>query len=145
MSEAKDELEARLIPGRPSPWGADFLLYADDRVLLQHRDDRPAIRWPGYWCIFGGLIEPGESPEQAVVREIEEELGVALPAVPELFCVVTEGLRERYVFRAPLPVAVEALVLREGQGMALVALEELDRLPLVPEDRAILEAYFRAC
>jgi len=40
-------------------------------VLLQRRKDT------GKWCIISGHVEFGESIEQAIVREIQEELGVA--------------------------------------------------------------------
>ena len=46
------------------------------RVLLQKRDDNPDIFEPGHWGFFGGLVESGESPEQALARELREELGL---------------------------------------------------------------------
>lgn len=50
-------------------------LVRDGRVLLAHR--HPAREWyPDCWDLVGGHIEPGEQPEQAVVRECLEELGV---------------------------------------------------------------------
>ena len=39
----------------------------DKRILLQHRDEG-IHTFQGYWCIFGGGIEQGESPEEAVKR-----------------------------------------------------------------------------
>jgi len=38
------------------------------QVLLQQRDDNPAIRYPGHWSLFGGTIEDGESAAEAVAR-----------------------------------------------------------------------------
>lgn len=40
---------------------------------------------PGYWCPPSGRVEPGETQEQAVVREIEEELGVAVRPVAKVW------------------------------------------------------------
>ena len=43
-------------------------------VFLQLRDDNPSIPFPDSWGTFGGQIEDGETPEQAIRREISEEL-----------------------------------------------------------------------
>ena len=39
--------------------------------LLQLRDDIDTILYPGHWGLFGGHVEAGEAPEQAVLRELE--------------------------------------------------------------------------
>jgi len=54
---------------------ATGLLLHEGRVLVQKRPLGGA--WPGLWEFPGGRIEPGESPEEAVVRELEEETGLA--------------------------------------------------------------------
>jgi len=46
-----------------------------DRVLLTRRAVQPGL---GLWDLPGGFMEPGEHPEQALAREICEELGVGL-------------------------------------------------------------------
>lgn len=51
------------------------VLHRDGRVLLGRRS--PFRAWlPGVWDVPGGHCEPGETPEQALVRELREELGV---------------------------------------------------------------------
>jgi len=52
------------------------LVAADGRVCLQQRP--PGKTHAGLWEFPGGKVEPGESPEAALVREIAEELGIAL-------------------------------------------------------------------
>lgn len=53
------------------------LLVADGRVLLGHRHPERQ-NYPDCWDAVGGHIETGESPEQALVRECHEEIGVAV-------------------------------------------------------------------
>ena len=50
------------------------LLDADNRVLIAQRP--PGKAMAGLWEFPGGKVEPGETPEDAVIREMAEELGV---------------------------------------------------------------------
>jgi 8-oxo-dGTP diphosphatase len=58
------------------PVVAAALVRPDGHVLMQQR--RYAGDYGGLWEFPGGKIEPGESPESALIREIAEELGLAL-------------------------------------------------------------------
>lgn len=122
---------------------AMVILHHRGRVLLQHRDDRPDVAWPGHWGIFGGHVEDGEPPLQAARREMLEELGLELGPELDLVYRGCDGMRERHVFLAELPRPPEELVLKEGQGMALYSLNELAHPGLAPHHRAILRAVWR--
>ena len=54
---------------------AGGILVQDGRILLGHRRANRNY-YPGAWDIFGGHCENGESPDQALVRELVQELGV---------------------------------------------------------------------
>lgn len=59
------------------PVVAVALIDADGRVLVQRR---PAGKmFEGLWEFPGGKVEPGETPEEALVRELEEELAISVP------------------------------------------------------------------
>jgi 8-oxo-dGTP pyrophosphatase MutT (NUDIX family) len=61
-------------PAPPHSSVSGVLLLRDDgAALLQLRDDKPDIMDPGIWVVPGGHSHPGETPEQAAVREFEEE------------------------------------------------------------------------
>jgi len=100
------------------------LLQRDGRWLMQLRDEIPTIVAPGCWGLFGGHLDPGETPEQALRRELLEEISWQPPA---LECVMVHHIHRRtaHVFRAELSVPVEQLRLLEGLDMALVSSEEL--------------------
>ena len=53
---------------------AKAIIYRGGSYLLQLRDDSSDISYPNQWSFFGGEIELGETPWQALVRELEEEL-----------------------------------------------------------------------
>ena len=64
------------------------------RVLIQQRP--PGKPMAGLWEFPGGKVEPGELPEQALCRELEEELGIAVDAAalaPVTFASETLGKR----------------------------------------------------
>ncbi|UXY29687.1 (deoxy)nucleoside triphosphate pyrophosphohydrolase [Streptomyces sp. HUAS TT20] len=54
-------------------------LFDGDRLLAARRSAPPELA--GRWELPGGKVEPGESPEAALVRELREELGVEAEAV----------------------------------------------------------------
>lgn len=54
-------------------------LYDDGRLLAARRSAPPELA--GRWELPGGKVEPGEHPEEALVRELREELGVAAEPV----------------------------------------------------------------
>jgi 8-oxo-dGTP pyrophosphatase MutT (NUDIX family) len=65
----------------PGDAAAAILVTGDDRIILQLRDDKPGIFFPGHWGCFGGAIEDSDpSALEGLRREIKEELGLSLPA-----------------------------------------------------------------
>lgn len=72
----KDE-DCRTASRMPLIVAAAALVDRDGRVLVQRRpDDKAHGR---LWEFPGGKVEPGETPEAALIRELEEELAIAVP------------------------------------------------------------------
>ena len=66
------------------------ILRRDGRVLVIRR--AAGVIRPGYWCPPSGRLEPGETQEQAVVREVREELGVAATPLAKVWeCPTDDG------------------------------------------------------
>ena len=92
-------------------------------VLLQQRDHALGILYPGCWTIFGGAVEQGETFDEAIRREIREELDVAFPVThwDDYICPVRSILGELdvivHVYTGELDSALDALTLHEGQSM----------------------------
>jgi 8-oxo-dGTP pyrophosphatase MutT (NUDIX family) len=53
---------------------ASLLIHEDGRYIMQLRDGKPGIFYPGHWGCFGGAVEPGEAPVDALRRELREEI-----------------------------------------------------------------------
>lgn len=102
------------------------VLYRNGHFLMQLRDDIPGILYPGLWGLFGGHIEPGETPEVALKRELSEEIGYAPPQA-SLFGYYPDEKIFRHVYHAPLAVELNQLVLGEGWDMDLLTPEEIRR------------------
>ncbi len=130
-----------------SPSGALLLLVRDDgAVLLQHRDDNPAIDYPGLWAIPGGAIEPGEQPIAAAVREIEEETGYRIaPEALKLIVRRTDAKNGVPVLRHYFWAAYDGrqpVLCLEGQEMRWVTEAEATGLTFCPGHGEALDAYF---
>lgn len=63
--------------------GVVAVIERDGRWLMIRRGE--GVIAPGYWCFPGGGIEAGEAPEQALMREIREEIGLDVRPEGEIF------------------------------------------------------------
>jgi 8-oxo-dGTP pyrophosphatase MutT (NUDIX family) len=106
---------------------AAVIRLADGRYLMQLRDERPDIWYPGHWGCFGGAVDGGEDPLEALRRELYEELEF-VPRAP------------RYLTRfdfdfAPIGLAPCYRI------YYLVAMSEAERARLVLHEGRALEAF----
>lgn len=123
---------------------------SDGRFLMQLRDHRPDIWYPGAWGCFGGALDAHESPVEALRRELREELEFELrDAVPISrfeFDLQAVGLGKH--FRAYYLVRMDdaefvRLVLHEGQRMEAFSYEELTSgIPVTPYDAFAIHLYY---
>ncbi|MCU6452864.1 (deoxy)nucleoside triphosphate pyrophosphohydrolase [Sphingomonas sp. A2-49] len=121
------------------PVVAGALVDAAGRVLLQRRP--PGKQLADLWEFPGGKVEPGETPEAALVRELAEELAIRVdPAALTAVTFASAGLGDRhlllllYVVRAwqgtPQPLEASALAWVRPADMAALPMPPAD-VPLV--------------
>lgn len=137
-----DPLVAGRTPLSVNDAAAAIIVVDQAGYLLQLRDSRPDIWYPGHWGLFGGGIEPGEEPVEALARELREEIELELETA-EFFARIDFDLGglglERYYrsyYVVPISGAIAAgLVLHEGADMRVIPGEEaLSQLRLAPYD-----------
>jgi mutator protein MutT len=118
---------------------AGVLIDRRSRVLIAQRP--PGKHMAGAWEFPGGKLEPGEAPRDALRRELEEEIGVAIEHPRPLL-----RLRHRYAYGE---VLLDVWVCRrfrgtprglDGQALRWCNRRELERAELLPADLPILRA-----
>jgi len=110
---------------------------AEDRVLLTQR--LQGRHMGGLWEFPGGKVDDGESPSDALERELHEELGIDVRIEqPITFAVHEEpGLRILLLFYAVRIIGGEPRG-REGQAVEWVPVTELPSYPTPPADAEIV-------
>jgi len=116
---------------------------ADGEILLQLRDDKPDLEYPNCWGTFGGQVEEGETPQEALRREIKEELDYNVEN-PELYRVYLFDGYDIYMFRTiNKKITLDAFDVREGQRAEFFSREAVTRIPCAFNCLEIVEDYFR--
>ncbi|MET7245124.1 (deoxy)nucleoside triphosphate pyrophosphohydrolase [Methylobacterium sp. EM32] len=117
------------------------LVDPDGRVLLAQRP--PGKQLAGLWEFPGGKIESGERPEETLIRELAEELGITVKA--ECLAPLSFASHAYETFHLLMPLYVcrrwEGFVQsREGQALKWVRPRDLASYPMPPADLPLLPA-----
>ncbi len=109
------------------------------RILLARRTDGRDLA--GLWEFPGGKREPGESPEQALVRELQEELGITVQVGAPLINVPQEYPDKRLHLDVRHVTAWTGVPRGlEGQALAWIAPDKLPSYNMPPADRPVVAA-----
>jgi 8-oxo-dGTP diphosphatase len=101
------------------------ILVQSHQYLMQLRDPIPGIVHPGHWGMFGGHLDEGETPEEAIWRELAEEICYTPPTLT-LFCEDPSTGVVRHVFYGALTVPVRELELHEGWDLGLLTPAQIE-------------------
>jgi 8-oxo-dGTP diphosphatase len=115
------------------------LVDTDGRVLIAQRPEGKSMA--GLWEFPGGKVEPGEQPEQSLIRELQEELGITVK--PECLAPLTFASHTYSDFHLLMPLYVcrrwEGFVeAREKQKLKWVRPNELRNYPMPPADEPLI-------
>jgi 8-oxo-dGTP pyrophosphatase MutT (NUDIX family) len=130
---------------------AALLVLEDGRYVLQLRDDVEGIFYPGHWGCFGGAVDRGEAPREALRRELKEELEFEAAEFREFtrfdfdFRPLGQAAVFRIYYEVPLsPSAYSRLVLHEGAEVRAFGGAEILAQPRVtPYDAFALFLHYR--
>ena len=94
----------------------------------------------GLWEFPGGKIEPGESRESALMREIQEELGIDI-AIDKLICTTEYDYPSFHLTMHCYLCGIEAgeMELREHKSAKWLTAETLDNVEWLPADKEVIE------
>ena len=115
------------------------LIDADDRILIAQRPEGKQLA--GLWEFPGGKIDAGERPETALIRELHEELDIAVKE--DCLAPLTFASYGYETFHLLMPLYVcrrwEGLVRpREGQAVKWVRATDLRNYPMPPADAPLI-------
>lgn len=120
-----------------------LIINQNNEILMQLRDNKPNIAEPNKWGTFGGKIEPNETPKQAIIREIKEELDLDIKN-PEFFKIFNGTTGKQHVFIMKVKKEPKIKIL-EGQKGEYISEKNLDNFDFGFNQKQLLKDYFKKC
>ena len=115
------------------------LIDTDGRVLLAQRPEGKSMA--GLWEFPGGKVEAGETPEETLIRELEEELGITTKVACLAPLTFASHTYEAFHLLMPLYVCRRFEGIphgREGQAIKWVRAKALRDYPMPPADEPLI-------
>jgi len=120
---------------------AAALIDEDNRILIAQRPEGKQLA--GLWEFPGGKVDAGERPEQALIRELREELGIEVKE--DCLAPLTFASHAYQDFHLLMPLYVcrrwqGFVASREGQALKWVPARQLRDYPMPPADEPLIPA-----
>lgn len=117
-------------------------------ILLYLRDNKPGIPFPQHWDLIGGHVEENESPEEALIREVREELNYDLTDYSffnRYVCLEGDAYPNiKYIYYGKFDFPLEEITLLEGEKAAWFSPEEIKNVKFANILRDIVMDYLEA-
>lgn len=116
-----------------------------NEFLLYLRDNKPDIPFPDHWDLIGGHVEEGETPEEALVREVKEELDIDLKEYvfyKKYVCLTGDAYENiKYIYCGKINLPVEEITLLEGVYPKYFTREEIPNVKFANILKSIVMDY----
>jgi 8-oxo-dGTP diphosphatase len=125
-----------------------FLRNPEGKVIAQLRDDKPGLLFPACWSTLGGRVEDDETPDEAVRRELLEEIEVCPPLTfwrsfdHDFHAEDVHYEVAIFAYVGDINVSASEIRLHEGQRVAFISSADVDRLPFAFGLDAIYREFF---
>ena len=121
----------------PEIQSAHAILILDGNYVLQLRDSKPDIAASGQWGLFGGRVDTGETPLQAIEREVYEELSVKPAEYRNLWCTdyfspFQKTVIRTWFFTSDVTAVWRDHKLKEGKAVRSFPFKQLAGLDIPP-------------
>jgi len=114
-------------------------------LLLYLRDNKPGIPFPDCWDLIGGHVEEVETPEEALVREVKEELDIDLKDYTfykRYECLTGDAYENiKYIYKGKINIPIEEVTLLEGVRPQYFPREEIHNVKFANILKSIVMDY----
>lgn len=115
--------------------------------LLALRDNKSWIPFPNHWDLIGGHVEEGETPEEALVREYNEELDLDLKEYSffrKYECLTGDAYENtKYIYTGKINIPIEEVTLLEGERPQYFSREEIPEVKFANIIKSIVLDYIK--
>ena len=124
---------------------AGAIIFIKKKYLLQLRENKKNIYYPGFWGVFGGLLEKNEGFEKGLEREVKEETNLNVKAsrmiLSNNFKFLDYKIRYRMYFECQV-LNNKKITLNEGKSYKFHSFKEIKKLKVVPLDFAAIHYHY---
>jgi 8-oxo-dGTP diphosphatase len=113
--------------------------------LFALRDNKSWIPFPNHWDLIGGHVEEGETPEEALVREVKEELNIELEDYTfykKFECLSGDAYENiKYIYTGKINIPIDKITLLEGERPQYFSREEIPNMKFANIIKTIMMDY----
>lgn len=133
-----EDFDKEIFLNRPKKFGVACIIKNEkNEILLQKRDHFTKI-YPGYWQLFGGSNESGESPFETIIRELKEELEFDPSFITEIKNYVSNKNKHEFLFFTKTSKKISEFELNEGDDLKYVPLSDLLKYKIRDDEKPVL-------
>ena len=116
------------------------IIFANNKYLIQLRDNKKSILYPNHWALFGGRFKKNETAQECLIREIREELLVKIKITMKIYECYNNKTNSyiNYFYAQPIK-DIKSANLQEGQAMGWFSKAQIRKLKLAKDLKIILD------